>query len=820
MSYRKTTLILIIVFCALVPLTVYSQTQTTAGRFLKGEVIVEIKPGASINAVNARIGTRVKRAIFGTNLYLLATPHDKKEKKFLKKLAKDRDVLSAELNPLISNPTVFARSIVSFPDTFAAPGKTFADFQSQQPLFDLIRLNEAQLRSRGKGVVVAIIDTGVDWSHPLLSQHIWTDDRTNADLVDQIDNDEDGLLNDFRGWDFLENDNNPMDEPGDPRTTVAGHGTFIAGLISHIAPECRILPVRAFPPDGVADVFTVASAIKYAADHGANVINLSLGTPEAHPLLVDAINYAKERGAILIAATGNENSSIPQYPSSADDVLAVSAIDIYNHKANFSNFGLHVDVTAPGVGIISAFPSNSPDDYAQWSGTSFAAPFAVGQAALLLSLDPANTNIRDIIKNSATNIDQSNPEFTGLIGTGRIDLAAALECLTLDCAAVVRDIKAETTLARAQGVTSGRGRAEIEVSGTVQELKIEAIGLSPRSQYRLFVNGNDISGATASASLGYLKFKFSSAVSGSTRSGLSTIGPSSISKLTRDGWKRRRPRVETRPLDPSLNPVTKIKHIELREDLTGRVVLQGDFVPGSQTPVDQKVEKEARLYAVNSGSYQGGKAKIRVQSQRETLKIEAEGLASAANYKIIVDGVDLSMNPALTTDSYLKVEFTSDNSSGLLLPATLRPTINIRHVEVRDASGLLILQGDFQPGGRVGGDDSGGENPGEITIERDFARTGLDSDAEGDIKIQIHGLREELEIETKGLSAGTFYTLYVNNSHFFTLRADNKGEFKKGWSTAPDGSESALPDWVRPLNQVRTIEIRTITGATVLVVNL
>src|SRR5262249_4975187 len=161
-----------------------------------------------------------------------------------------RDVLSAELNPVISNPTVFARSIVSFPDAFASPGKTFLDFQSQQQLFNLIRLNEAQLRSKGKGVIVAVIDTGVDWTHPLLSQNVWTDDRTNADLADGIDNDEDGLLNDFRGWDFLENDNDPRDEPGDPRTTVAGHGTFIAGLIAYIAPECRILPVRAFPPDG------------------------------------------------------------------------------------------------------------------------------------------------------------------------------------------------------------------------------------------------------------------------------------------------------------------------------------------------------------------------------------------------------------------------------------------------------------------------------------------------------------------------------------------------------------------------------------------
>jgi len=820
MNYKKTILALIITFLIFWPGQTYSQEPAADRQFRKGEIIVEIKPGASIDNVNARIGTRTIQQIYGTNLYRLVTPKLKKEKKFLKRLLKDSDVLSATLNPVVKS-TLFGRSLQGFPGGFALTGKTITDFQAQQPLFDLIRLNEAQLRSKGRGVVVAIIDTGIDWSHPLLSQRVWIDDRTNADLVDDLDNDNDGLLNDFRGWDFLDNDNDPTDEAGDPDTTVSGHGTFIAGLIAHIAPECRILPVRAFGPDGVADVFTVASAIKYASDHGANVINLSLGSPEAHPLLVDAINYAKERRAVLVAATGNENSAVPQYPSSSDDVLAVSAIDLSNLKAAFSNFGAHVDVTAPGVGIISAFPDGTAEGYAQWSGTSFAAPFAVGQVALLLGFDPSNANVMQIIKSSAVNIDQSNPGLAGMLGTGRIDMAAALECINLDCVSQVNDVKAEIDLVRTPTTSAGTGRAEIEVAGSDQEFEVEAVGLSPRSQYRLFVNGVDISGATASASLGYLKLKFSTQTGSSISVGRDYASSTRQHDMIRATSKGRRPKAETRPLDESINPVTKIKHVELREESTGNVILQGNFGSSSQGSADQKVEKEARLYSAVTAERLGGRAKVQVEAERETLKIEAEGLASNASYKIIVDGVDLSASPALTKGRYLRIEFTSDNSSGRLLPQTLRPVINIRHIEVRDASGALILQGDFQPGGSVGGDDGGGDDtPGEINIDRDFSRTGADSDAEGKMKIRVHGLREDLEIETEDLAAGTFYTIYIDDSLFYTFRTDSKGEFEQEWSTAAEQGKLPLPAFVRPLTNIRKIEIRTLTGVTVLVINL
>ena len=129
---------------------------------------------------------------------------------------------------------------MSFPDGFAKPGFTLADFQSQSALFDLLRLEEVKRRSRGRDVVVAVIDTGIDYAHPALAANLWKDARSNADIEDDfIDNDGDGLVDDARGWDFVDNDNDHMETAADPETTVAGHGTFITGIIATIATECR-----------------------------------------------------------------------------------------------------------------------------------------------------------------------------------------------------------------------------------------------------------------------------------------------------------------------------------------------------------------------------------------------------------------------------------------------------------------------------------------------------------------------------------------------------------------------------------------------------
>jgi len=630
----------------------------------RGEVVVELRQGASIEAVNERNRTSTILQIYGTNFYRLRIPANKKEKKWRKRLAADEDVLSAAFNPTVSSPGLFGRSTTSFPDGYASAGLSIAAFNAQQGLFELIKLEDVNLRSRGAGIVVAVIDTGVDRSHPALATHMWTNSREQADGAD---NDGNGLVDDLDGWNFVDGNNDTVEQPGDPLTTVAGHGTFIAGLVALVAPECRIMPLRAFPANGISDAFTVAAAIKYAADRGADVINLSLGSSETSELMQEAIIDARARGITVVAAVGNDGSEIhPQFPSSLDEVLAVAAIELSGQKAFFSNFGGHVDVCAPGARLVSTFPGHREGEYARWSGTSFAAPLAAAEAALVLAADPRQPDVKQVIEDTAVDIGQQNPGFGGKLGKGRIDPLRALQSLnTSDTPRQPLDVNSRIELTRGPAGGVAFGRASVNLKGTRQEFKVEAYMLSARTTYRLVVDGNTLA-SNVSASLGSLGFMF-------------------VSEPGRP------------PLPPVIDPVTRIRHIELRDSLD-RIVLQGTFSADNSSPVGGYIEREARLLAAGALSQAAGSALVRIESlsdstRRETLSVSAEGLVSDASYRLIADG--MIVGSALVRSGFLRVTLTSDGSSGLLLPPQLRPVIDIKHLELQDLSGRVVLQGNF-----------------------------------------------------------------------------------------------------------------------------
>jgi hypothetical protein len=777
MKIKAALLILSLALCVLPLNGARAQSSEAPPQFRKGEVVVEIHPGASIDAVNARIGTRIKQRLYGTNFYLLTTPKNKKENKFRKRLQKDPDVLSASLNPVVTNLTLFGRSILTFPDTFAVTGKTREDFESQQGLFDFLNLVNVHLRSRGRGAIIALIDTGVDLNHQAIGQYIWTD---NVEAPDGVDNDNDGLIDDTHGWDFVDGDNLPNDVVADPQESVAGHGTFIAGIISLVAPEARIMPVRAFPPDGYGDEFAIASAIKYATDNGANIINLSFGADQVSSVLADAITYAKENGVLMIAASGNENSEKPQYPAISPDVLAVSAIDLASHKAQFSNFGPHVDVSAPGVQLISAYPGASGDGYALWSGTSFAAPFAVAEAALIRALDPDHPDIKKAIEDNAINIDGENPGFAGKLGRGRINILKALECLNTDCTRTPRDFHAEASLVRAPGVTFGQGRAKVSVSGQEQEFELTATGLNPRASYNLAVNGVRVEETLRpGGSYGDVKFRFSN-----------------------DG--------SDAPLPSAMNPVTNIRQVELRDEGTGQTILAGSFPRVEDAPpLGQRIEKEVRLTAAG-GTTSGGKAKIQVESERESLTVEAEKLLAGQAYAIIVDGVALAQGN-IALGGYFKATFTSDGSSGRFLPPGLRPAVNIRHVEIRNQAGEVVLQGDFSSATNPGG---GSPTPtGER--EADFSAVS-ETSAEGKTQVSFGPGYERFRVELKELEASSTYTIVVDTTVVGAFRAGSAGRIKLEWSNGGESDTLPLPASIRPVWNIRRVQIRTSTGIVIL----
>jgi subtilisin family serine protease len=244
----------------------------------------------------------------------------------------------------------------------------------------------------GKGITVAVLDSGVDFNHVDLNDNIWI----NAGEIagNGIDDDGNGFIDDVRGWDFVGNNNNPMDQNG--------HGTHVAGIIAAesnnigvtgIAPNASIMPLRVLDDVGNGTVTDIAKGINYAVANGADVINLSLGGNSPTLLLRNAIRDAVNQGVFVAIAAGNEARNTPAYPAqyARDWGIAVGAVDRGSNFAFFSNQAgsSPLDyVTAPGVGIRSTLPG---DRYGDLSGTSMASPHIAGVAALVLNADPTLT---------------------------------------------------------------------------------------------------------------------------------------------------------------------------------------------------------------------------------------------------------------------------------------------------------------------------------------------------------------------------------------------------------------------------------------------
>ncbi|MCX6667200.1 MAG: S8 family serine peptidase [Euryarchaeota archaeon] len=309
-------------------------------------------------------------------------------------------------------------------------------------------------------VVIAIIDTGVDYNHPDLAANIWHDPINGNPGYDFVDinttlYDEYGFTR-FPDEDYTLPDADPMD--------VFGHGTHCAGIASAVTNNsigiagvcwnCKIMPVRnGFKINYYGITYVMmeyddsARAIVYAADNGSDVISMSWGGYHASSLIRDAVDYAYGKGVVLVASAGNDNTDFKFYPAGYDNVIGVAATDSNDHRAGFSNFGSWVDVAAPGVDILSTIPNGIYYDF--FSGTSMACPHVAGLAALVLSKNyecpcPAQM-VKSMIPFTTDKIDTDQ-----YIGTGRINAYKALVqkpfAATLDFIKNWEDIKGTTDI--------------------------------------------------------------------------------------------------------------------------------------------------------------------------------------------------------------------------------------------------------------------------------------------------------------------------------------------------------------------------------------
>jgi subtilisin family serine protease len=389
---------------------------------VQGEMLVRLRGTADLQPLLVKYSLSL-RAQFGARpIYRLSAVGATSVESILAALALEPAVLSAEANRVHSTPEARRNS-------FWAIGSATSYADQWAPA--ALRLPQAHAVSQGTGVRVAVLDTGIDATHPVFAGRL------------------------LPGFDFVDFDHDPseVESTGSP---AFGHGTHVAGLVALAAPAAKIMPLRVLDAQGAGNAWVLAEAMLYAVDpdanpatdDGAHVINMSLGSVDRTQLfdamvriagcdltaLTDPLggftdpgyNGDRQRcgafdGAVVIAAAGNDASKqVRQYPAAegAYALLPVTASTEDGRLAAFANFGSWVDVAAPGDGITSAVPGAR---FATWSGTSMAAPLTAGVAALVRSHEP-DLSPRDVVRR----IERNTAPLCGTNAQRRIDAVAAL----------------------------------------------------------------------------------------------------------------------------------------------------------------------------------------------------------------------------------------------------------------------------------------------------------------------------------------------------------------------------------------------------------
>lgn len=367
------------------------------GGYKPSEIVCRVDSTITIDEINDLFGTTVRGHQPQTDCFLLYVTGGRNADSLAKLIGEMSSVVYCTPNYYLIAPEGLQGSS-PFPDL-----ERTGDMDGQLAATTL-RLSETRPVATGAGVRVAIIDGGVNLTHPYFAEQ-------TGDLVPV--------------WDYVDGDSLPVDEPGGANS---GHGTFVAGITRLVAPDADLLIYRVLDTAGFGDGFTVASAVLRAIDDGCRLMNLSLGMTGMHEGLEDALKLARQRDIQVVTAAGNDStdalSEFP-FPASRDYCLAVAALDSVLLKASFSNYGVNIDVCAPGTRVYAPYLE---DLYAWWDGTSFSAPFVTGLAALLKQQNPVASwdDLYNAIRSSARDVDTLNPAYTGLLGTGQIDPLRAL----------------------------------------------------------------------------------------------------------------------------------------------------------------------------------------------------------------------------------------------------------------------------------------------------------------------------------------------------------------------------------------------------------
>ncbi len=350
-------------------------------------------------------GATVARQIASDGWYELALDEGEDFDAVLQSIAARTDVLSVTPD--------FRVRISALPNDSQLAGQWALENNGSAGVLDAdIDASQAWDYGTTSSVVVAVIDTGIDYNHVDLAQNIWTNAREVSG--NGIDDDRNGYIDDVRGWNFAGNNNNPMDDNG--------HGTHVAGTIgavgnngqgiAGVAWSVKMMALKFLDASGSGSLSDAVEAIDYARLNGAKVINASWGGGGFSSALQSAIQRFQNAGGIFVAAAGNEaanNAVVPSYPANypLTNVISVAASTGADTLASFSNYGTNVDIAAPGNSILSTIPGNR---YTRFSGTSMASPHVAGAFALLWGQNSTLTaaQLIDAVMKNTDNVLRNN----------------------------------------------------------------------------------------------------------------------------------------------------------------------------------------------------------------------------------------------------------------------------------------------------------------------------------------------------------------------------------------------------------------------------
>ena len=370
-------------------------------------IIVRDTLGAGLlNTACSLVGCTVLRGLGDPDgqLFLVTTPDALNPVVTIAQLLAQPGITGAEIDQpvdLQNNATVGTPPAALYDSTpMTYYGSTVRHGYVYQPANQIVRTLETQQHfGVAGGGIVAVIDTGVDTTHPALQSVIvpgydFVNNTSNPDEKNDLnqsgltvpvgDSGQAGRVNQSTEAVLDQSTEAVLD--GNPSYAAFGHGTMTSGVVHLVAPTANIMPLKAFSANGAGYASDVFRAIYYAAGHSAKVINMSFSFALPSPELRNAIAYAQNRGAVCVAAAGNDGRQTMVYPAGLNNVMGIASTDNYDVRSYFSNYGSSlVWIAAPGEGVVTTYPFGH---YAAAWGTSFSTPFLAGTSGLLVSISP------------------------------------------------------------------------------------------------------------------------------------------------------------------------------------------------------------------------------------------------------------------------------------------------------------------------------------------------------------------------------------------------------------------------------------------------